>query len=194
MTANILPTVSAALEVLQSHGLLFLVPLAVIEGPIVTVVAAYLARLGDLNIVAVYCAVVAADLAGDSLLYFVGRSGGTWMPASWRRLLGLTEARLAGLEDHFQTKGGRTLIAGKLTHSAGLAILLAAGASRMPFPRYLFFNFVGTVPKSLFFCLIGYFLGFAYRQIDSYIFRTSAVILVLVLFAAFWWFLQRRKG
>ena len=54
----------ATISLIQSDGLLILFPIAVVEGPIITVIAAYVASLGYLNLPAVFCVVVAADLVG----------------------------------------------------------------------------------------------------------------------------------
>lgn len=184
-------TVDTVLNTLQTHGLLLLFPLAILEGPIVTVIAAYVARLGYLNIVAVYIVVVVADLVGDAVFYAVGRASHGAVLVRWGPRLGLTDKRLAVFKEHFRVHGGRTVLVGKLTHSAGLAILLAAGAFHLPFPKFMWFNFLGTVPKSLFFVIVGYTLGAAYTQIDSYIFRVSAVLFVLALLGVTIWLMSR---
>ncbi len=187
-----MPSLDAALHLLQAHGLVLVFLLAMVEGPIVTVLAAYLARLGNMDIVAVFVVVVLADLVGDAVLYVVGRYGHGWLPQRWRARLGLDKKRQDMLDDHFRQSGGRTLLIGKLTHSAGMLVLLAAGASRMRFGPFLLYNLLGTLPKSLFFLLIGYTLGYAYTAIDSYIFRASLTILVLILLAGLYWLLRRR--
>jgi membrane protein DedA with SNARE-associated domain len=187
-----MPSLDAALHLLQAHGLVLVFLLAMVEGPIVTVLAAYLARLGNMDIVAVFVVVVLADLVGDAGLYLIGRYGHGGLPPRWRKRLGLDEKRQDMLDNHFRQSGGRTLILGKLTHSAGMLVLLAAGASRMRFGPFLFYNLVGTLPKSLFFLLIGYTLGYAYTAIDSYIFRASLTVLVLILLAGLYWLLRRR--
>ena len=114
-----------------------------------------------MNLAAILLVVVAADLVGDVILYFVGRFSHGSLPQRWRARLGLDEQRQAALEEHFRASGGRTLIIGKLTHSAGFLVLLAAGGARMPFGRFLLYNLAGTVPKSLVFLLIGYTVGAA---------------------------------
>ena len=58
-------TQDAVLHLMQAHGLWLVGPMAVIEGPIVTVIAAYLAKLGYMNIWAVYAVCVLGDLIGD---------------------------------------------------------------------------------------------------------------------------------
>ena len=99
-----MPTLDAALQLLQAHGLLLLFPLAMVEGPIVTVLAAYLARLGHLNLAAVFIVVIVADLVGDAVLYLVGRLSHGSLPPRWRARLGLDEARQAALERYFRAQ------------------------------------------------------------------------------------------
>lgn len=183
--------VDTVLNTLQTHGLALLFPLAILEGPIVTVIAAYVARLGYLNIVAVYVVVVVADLVGDVVFYMIGRASHGAVLVRWGPRLGLNEKRRAIFEQHFREHGPRTIVIGKLTHSAGLAILLAAGAFRVPFWTFLWYNFLATLPKSLFFAIIGYTLGYAYAEINSYIFKISAVMMILALLGLTAWLMTR---
>ncbi|WP_372839498.1 DedA family protein [Phaeovulum sp.] len=180
------------LVLLKLHGLSLLAPLAVLEGPIVTVIAAYLASLAFFDVWLVYVVVVVADLVGDSIFYALGRRGPGLLSPRWRNRFGVTDARLGALKGHFHNQGGRTLVVGKLTHSAGMVVLLAAGAARMPFWRFLGFNLIATLPKSLVFVIIGYTLGRAYTAIDGWIFRASFALLVLSLVAIAAWYLYRR--
>ncbi|MEO8084623.1 MAG: VTT domain-containing protein [Ardenticatenales bacterium] len=180
------------IQIVRSYGLVILFGLAILEGPIATVIAAWLARLGYVDVFAVYGVCVSADLVGDSLLYAAGRRTGH-LPGRWLRRLGVGGDRLARLEAHFRDHGPSTLIVGKLTHSAGFAVLLAAGASRMPFGRFVRYNLFATVPKTLVFVLIGYSFGAAYAAIDAAIFRVSLVLLAVLLTGAGLWLLQRRR-
>ncbi|MEZ5722460.1 MAG: hypothetical protein R3D59_13060 [Paracoccaceae bacterium] len=113
---------------LAKHGLILVAPVAVLEGPIVTVIAAWLATRGVFPLWAVALVVVAADLVGDLLLYALGRWGRAVVPTRFLDRLGLGAARLEALAGHFEVKGGRTLLFGKITHSVGFAVLVAAGA------------------------------------------------------------------
>ena len=60
-------------SLISNHGLAILAPLSIIEGPIVTVIAAYLARQGLLVLWQVAICVIIGDLLGDLLYYSVGR-------------------------------------------------------------------------------------------------------------------------
>jgi membrane protein DedA with SNARE-associated domain len=188
-----MPTLETVIQILQSYGLLLLFPIAVVEGPIATIIAGYLASRGYFNIYAVYFVVVLADLVGDTIWYLLGRFGHRLILMRWGPRFGVSEERLAALEKHFQVRGGRTLLIGKLSHAAGFMILLAAGASRMSFGTFIWYNILGTIPKSLFFLIIGYTFGYAYNQIDSYIFQASISIFVAAVVAGSYWFARRER-
>jgi len=167
-------------QLMQSHGLWLLAPIAILEGPIITVIAGYLAHLGAFSPVAAYVIVVLADLVGDTLFYLFGRSGIGWLSPRWRARLKLSDDRFAALAGHFRDKGGRTLIVGKLTHTLGALALIAAGVAHMRFLPFLWYNLIATLPKSLFFLVLGYSLGLAYSRIDSWIFWFSLEPLVVL--------------
>ena len=181
-------------QLIQTDGLLLLFPLAVIEGPIVTIVAGWVGRLGYLPLGWAMLVLVLADLVGDSLLYALGRAGTDVLPQKLRQVFGVTDARIALVAEHFSKHGGRTLIAAKLTHTFGFAALVAAGVSRMSFPVFLCFNLVGTIPKTLFFLLIGYAIGEAHVTIGNWIGRASLGIAILgVAILSIWYWKKKRE-
>jgi membrane protein DedA with SNARE-associated domain len=186
-------TFDALIADVASHGATILLPLSIVEGPIVTVLAGYASRLGVFQVVVAFGIVVLGDLVGDTLLYLLGRRGLARIPARWLARLGLAPDRVASMSAHFAEKGGRTLILAKITHSAGAVVLVAAGMARMPFWTFLWFNLLGTVPKSAVLLALGYVMGEAATRLGPTIATGSAVLLgVLVLGGAAWWFWPRR--
>lgn len=171
-------TKEAILALMQNHGLWLVGPMSIIEGPIVTVIAAYLAKLGYMTVVSVYLVCLLGDLVGDGMYYWIGRLGPALLPDRWLNRLGMSQARRIALEGHFAEQGGRTLLIGKWTHSAGLPIMLASGAARMNFASYMWYNLVGSIPKTAFFTAIGWFIGSAYTAIDTWIWRGSLILIV----------------
>lgn len=174
----------AIIALIAKHGLLVVAPIAVIEGPIVTVIAAWLASQGIMHLWSLALVVIAADLVGDFIFYSLGRWGLNALPARWLARLGLGRERLSGMTGYFETRGGRMILFGKITHSAGFAVLAAAGMARMEMWRFFWFNLLGTVPKSLFFVALGYAFGAAYAQIDNWIFRATLIIGAAILVVA----------
>lgn len=179
---------------LQAHSLLWLFVIAIFEGPLVTVAAGWLARLGDVNMVHAFAALVAADLVGDLGLYLLGRYSLDRIPDRLRRWLRVTDDNVERLVRHFNHRGGRTLVIGKLTHSLGFAVLVAAGVGRMKPGAFLWYNLLGTVPKTLVLLTIGYVLGHAFGAIEFWLWRVTVVVLVLLLAAGLGWLVLRRGG
>ena len=165
---------------LSQYGYVALFLLAVIEGPIITIIASFLASQGVLSLPLVYVTVVLGDLAGDGIYYAVGR--GLLTRLSW-----LTSARGQKLKTRVDQIGarlrahpGRVLLFGKLTHSAGFAVLLAAGAARVRVGAFFLYNLLGTLPKSAAFVLVGYFFGKSYKSIDSQMARIGLIVFMLL--------------
>ncbi len=168
------------IALIQSHGLTMLTALAVIEGPIVTVIAAWLASMSLLRVQDVFICVLLADLVGDTALYLAGRFAPSMLSASWARRLGLTRRRVARVVRSFRERGWRILVFGKLTHAAGFAVLVAAGAARMPFAEFLLVNLAATIPKVLVFMGIGYVLGSASSAVGEWLFVFSAAVIGII--------------
>lgn len=180
-------------QAIAEHGMAVLAPLAVIEGPIVTVIAAYLASISLLDPYQVFVCVVLADLAGDSLYYAAGRLALQRLPQGLRARLGATPERIAALMQTFDDQGVRVVVIGKLTHAAGFAVLLAAGAARMAFIPFLLANLVATLPKSLALMVLGYVFGSAHVLIARWLSAGSAVILGVLVMTALGYVLYRRR-
>jgi membrane protein DedA with SNARE-associated domain len=154
-------------HILAVYGYAALLPLTAIEGPAVTVFAGFLAAQGLFDLAGVYAVAVLGDLIGDVMYYAVGRwASGRWMvqPKASRhgRWAARLHQRVSVLAPRIRTRAGAMLLFGKLTHSAGFAVLLAAGAARVDLRRFLAFNLLGTLPKVLVLVLLGYWFGRLY--------------------------------
>ncbi len=142
----------------SQYGLAVLFPIAVVEGPAVSVVAGALVASGQFDGAIVALMLIAADLVGDALYYSLGRWGHTPFLRRLEKLLSLTEERFKPLEEGFRRHDWKILLIGK-TQPFGSVILFFAGATKMPVGRYMMFNLLATVPKVLLFAGAGYFLG-----------------------------------
>jgi membrane protein DedA with SNARE-associated domain len=168
---------------LIQYRYLFLFPILVVEGPIITIIAGFLVSLGYLDFTATYLLAVTADLVGDTLYYVAGRIGTNCFLDRWTTRLRNVWDQIEGLRSHFERHVGKTLLMGKLTHGAGGLILLTAGAVRIPFAAFFWFNLLGTLPKSLLLLLLGYYFGHSYRRIGMYLDEIALITTSLVLLA-----------
>ena len=115
---------------------IILYPIAVLEGPIISIIAGFLVSKGYLGFIITYLLLMAGDLTGDIFYYGVGRWGGRKLIDRWGPRLGLNPKRMAKVDDHFLRHGGKTLLFGKWTQTVGAPILVTAGAIRMPLGKY----------------------------------------------------------
>ncbi len=173
-------------RLITSHGLWLLFVLTLIEGPVATLIGAAMAGRGLLDPGAVFAVAFAGDLAGDAVLYAIGRL----LPVLTRQLgparadAGL--ARMGGLRNMMHLRSWQIIALGKLTHVMGFAVILAAGAARIPFGLFLMVSALATIPKTGALLLAGLAVG---RAVDlHWITATFA----LMAFAAGLWVLRAR--
>ncbi|MCX6731890.1 MAG: DedA family protein [Candidatus Parcubacteria bacterium] len=164
-----------------------LFPLAVIEGPIITIITGFFSSLGYINFLGAYAVIVAGDLAGDVLHYIIGRFGGRKFIDKWGRFIGVGEREVELVEKQFTKRGDKLLFIGKMSHGVGGAFLVAAGIIKMPFDRFFFSNFLATLVKSLILLIIGFYFGHAFAAINSYLekFAVLSVAIAVTLLIAY---------
>jgi len=169
------------IEWLLVYRYIVLFPIMVIEGPIITIIAGFLASLDLLNIYIVYIVIVLADITGDIFYYSIGRWGRMRFLHKYGKYFGLKEQNIQKVETHFERHTKKTLIIGKISHAIGTPILVAAGIAKVPIFEFLWLNVVATLPKSLVFLLIGFYFGQAYVRLNKYLDYFSIAILILAI-------------
>lgn len=182
-------TPDALTAVLTTHGLWLMAPLALVEGPLVTIAAAALAAKGFLDLPAVLAIATAADLAGDVLLWLAGRTLRHRIPRRLHRRIARNLPPQA-----LRHNAGRILVFGKLTHSAGALVLLAAGMARVPFWRFLGFTLAATLPKVAALAALGWLFGTGLNGTGTGAagtLLTALLFLVTIAAAALW---LRKQG
>lgn len=170
---------------ISAYGYPALLAVCIAEGPVGTIIGGLLASLGLLNVGAVLGISLLGDAIGDLLYYWAGRRAVSW---PWlQRRIHKHQDMVDVLRTRFQQAPVKALSLGKWLHAAGFAVLLAAGAFRMPIARFLGYNVLATLPKSALLVLVGYAFGAAYERIDRMLAIASVGILAVLLMAAIWY-------
>jgi membrane protein DedA with SNARE-associated domain len=165
---------------LQLHGYWMMLPLMVIEGPVVTLIAAMLASLGAFNVWIVLALSVAGDMIGDLILYGVGYYFGIEFARSIGKYIGVTEKLVLRMEKYFKRHGGKTILAAKSTTGLCWATFVAAGIVKMDFKKFLKNSLYGGIVWSSFLVAMGYFYGYLWREIKQYIEWIGWIIFAVV--------------
>ena len=163
---------------LSNNAYLVLLPLSIVEGPVVTLASGFLISIGRLNPLVAFGIVVAGDLVGDAILYSLGRWGSERVMSAWRKD-GRAATRVRQLKDQILSEADRMLIVGKLTHAIGAPVLLAAGIIRMPVARFMTISFGATLLKSFALLVAGYWIGASYPTIVGNPLYFSGALLLL---------------
>lgn len=148
----------------MAHGCLLILPLAVVEGPVVSVVAGLLAARGDLDWFWGLAMLYSGDLIGDAMYYAIGRLGS--LPLA---RLGVSRRFSPALHERLRGNTAKMLVIGKWTHSIGVVVLIGAGMLRVQFGKYLLVNTIATLPKSTLLFALGYFAWTWWAVIDRHL-------------------------
>jgi membrane-associated protein len=171
---------------LIAHGSALILPLAVIEGPVVTIVTGFLAAQGYFDWYWALPLLMCGDVIGDVVYYAIGRSGVARLGRivgipKFRRNLGIPHAGLAGggapnqyftltpgLRRDLTRNATKMLLIGKWTHTIGGLVLVGSGLLRVPLSRFILVNLLATVPKSAVLFGAGYFTGDHYPFLERH--------------------------
>jgi len=154
---------------LSHYGYVIMLPLMIIEGPVVTIIAAMLASLGAFNVFVVLVFSMIGDIAGDVILYGLGYKFGMGFVRRVGKYIGITEKLVLKMEKYFINHGGKTIFAVKSTTGLCWATFTAAGIVKMDFKKFLKYSFLGGIVWSSFLVVMGYFYGYLWREIRDYI-------------------------
>lgn len=116
------------------------------------------AGAGRLNIVEICAVLAAASIIGDQSGYFLGHRTGP-------RIFARKDSRLFKQEyvqrtqQFYARHGGKTLVYAKFVPVVRTFAPFMAGVGRMPYARFLSFNFFGGLGWVVSMTLAGYFLG-----------------------------------
>lgn len=186
-------TPTEIIAILEHYKYLVIFPIAVLEGPIIIVISGFLVFLGYLNAVTAFCLLVVADMLGDSMYYSIGKYGGrsVWVK-KYGKIFGYNENSELFLEEHFRKHKGKTFLLAKISHGIGGAVQMASGVAKVDYLEFLFFSFIGTVPKTFILMLLGYYAGSSYARIDKYFDSVAYVVISIFIITIIFYILLNK--
>jgi membrane protein DedA with SNARE-associated domain len=164
--ASLLPNF---LFLLTSYKYLLLFMGVVIEGPILMVATGFLVHLKFFDLIPAFFIILAGDLLGDVIWYYTGYFFAEPFLRKYGKFFKITPEIFEKAKSLFHENHTRILLISKITIGVGmaLAVLMAAGASHVPFRKYMFLNFIGETILVTVLLTIGYFFGQMYVSISG---------------------------
>jgi membrane-associated protein len=150
-----------------------------LPGETAVIIGGVLAYRHSVSLPVMAMVVVAAAILGDSVGYEVGKRYGGRLLGS--RVFARHQAAIAGGQNFLRRSGGRAVFLGRFTAFLRAVMPGMAGASQMPYRKFLLFNALGGITWGLGFTVLGYLAGASYHTLESYAGKVSQGILIAVL-------------
>ena len=167
-------------SLVQIHGYWVLALATIIEGPIATAAGAFAASIGALNIFIVILISFSCEIIVDSFYFYMGKFGRKPVIDKYGPKFGLSNTRMKYIEKHLKHHFLRTLAIIKLTPMLAPPGLMIIGSSKISFKRLLSNSLLIMIPATLFFVLLGYYLGLALDSFFVYFKIARGILLVIV--------------
>ena len=163
-----------------------------VPGETLTILAGVLVSAGVLELPESITAAAAGAAIGDSIGYELGRHlGRPWLLEHGARV-GFRHTALRRLDELFARHGGKTVLIARFVGILRALAPFIAGASRMPYRRFLLFNVMGAVLWAVAFVSLGYVLGASWWVAEKWIGRVGMAAGVVAIAAAVLWLRRRR--
>jgi membrane-associated protein len=164
-----------------------------LPGDSLLVTAGIFAASGHLQLVSLLFLVSVCAVAGNQLNYFIGRHAGE---ALYRRenSFFFRKQHLARAHDFYEKYGGKTIVIARFVPIVRTFAPAVAGAAKMNYRRFVFYDIFGGVLWVWSMVLIGYFLGSAIPGVSQHIEAVIAgVVLLSILPGIIEWLRHRNR-
>ena len=166
-----------------ANGYLMIFVAIIVGGPIFISAAAFAAALGYLNVWLIFSLAFFGEMVVDVILYLIGYISRAGVVEKFGHYFGLTAERILRLEKLVHEHSWKTLLVIKYSPIIPVPGFVIAGAAKLKFKKFFYVLFVLSLPKAIFFTLIGYFFGQAYDRLVRYFyFGQYLIIVVIILF------------
>jgi membrane-associated protein len=165
-----------------------------LPGDSLLVTAGLFAARGDLDIVWLNIALIAAAIMGDATGYWIGSRAGQALynrPNSFF----FRREHLIRTHEFYEKHGGKTIVIARFVPIIRTFAPVVAGAASMTYRQFATFNVLGGIGWVTSMTLTGYFLGQLVPDIDKHLHLLVAGVIFLSLLPGIiaWWRERRRK-
>lgn len=146
----------------------------------------YLVFAGRFGLIGTAVAGAAGCVVGSVAAYYAGVYGGRPFLMKYGRYALITEKELDTADRFFARYGDAAIFISRLLPVVRTFISLPAGISKMNFPKFVAYTFLGSFPWCLGLSWVGMKLGENWNTLGGYFHRFDAVIGALIAMGAAW--------
>ncbi|MBI2610143.1 hypothetical protein HYW53_03115 [Candidatus Giovannonibacteria bacterium] len=165
---------------------LAILPIAMLEGPMISVASGFLVSFGILNPFLIYAVLVLGDVLPDIAYYFIGRFGkNRKFFINYVSRHDTLARHLALAEKLWRGHPGKTMLFTKLAYGLSTPLLISAGFTNMSPKKFISKAFPVTLGQHLVTMSIGYYLGESYEIASKYLegagYLAAGIVLIFAL-------------
>ncbi|MEF3691607.1 MAG: bifunctional DedA family/phosphatase PAP2 family protein [Candidatus Moraniibacteriota bacterium] len=139
-----------------------------VPGQVVAVGAGILAKFGSLQLMETLLVFSVGAIAGDLIGYYLGAKYGENFILKYGKYFYLKDENFKKTKALIQEHAGKTIIGGRFNSITRALTPFTAGATCVPFYKFLFFDTLGGISWAITFTGIGYLFGNNYKIITDY--------------------------
>lgn len=142
----------------------------------------------------VLVATIAATL-GDNLGFALGYCGGRPLFSHYQNFFRIQPATLRKGEDLFSRYGAATVFLARFIFGLRIIAGPMAGVLRMPWRKFMIFNFLGAAVWATVISAAGYFFGRHWDRLEQEVGRFDLIVAICAALAIAWlWWRSRRQA
>src|SRR3989344_3143871 len=164
-----------------------------IPGQTIVMIGGFYAKLGVLNIYYVIVLSALGAIIGDLIGYVLGRRYGYSFIRDYGKYFFFKKEYFKKTKELMNEHTGKTIIIGRFNSITRAFAPFVAGSSKVPFKKFLFYNIAGGISWGVFFSLVGYIFGKAYKVASRYINGLLLVFFIAAVLAAYFYVGHKRR-
>lgn len=154
----------------------------VTPGELAVVIGGILASRGQIEMGPLLSVVVSATLMGNATGFYLGRRWGTKM-LQWAPLERFFGPSIRRVQDFMQRRGEWAIVLGRVSTPTRIIVPFLAGASQVPYRRFLLFDVPASVIWAVTFSTLGLVLGASWDVLQEVTGTAALLVLILVIMA-----------
>ncbi len=201
MATNILSTIASwIVNVISATGYGGIVLLMAIESAnvplpseIIMPFSGFLVAQGQMNLYLTGLAGALGCVVGSIFSYYLGAWGGRPLVEKYGKYLLISHHDLDLADRLFKKYGEAIVFIGRLLPVVRTFISFPAGISRMNFPKFVIYSFLGSLPWTLALAFLGQKMGENWENLRRYFHGLDWIILGLIILGIGWWVRRHLK-
>ncbi len=181
------------IDLIITYKYLIILPLAIFEGPLLSLLAGYLIQTGHISLVITFILLLMGDILPDLFYYQLGKYGNEKVlsNAYFKKTKNL-HLTIQELERLWHTHTIKTMFFGKLSYGISVPIIISAGLAKLPLRKFVLISLPVGIFQVGSLMTIGYFLGRSYEVAIAYV-KYGGIILgsmVLLIIGIYFWIIR----